>query len=284
MQKKLNGKTFKEIWYSKEFTDDEQRSILFWNIQQRFVDKTTFNGKLYKKLSLGVGQVYFNLVNNDAIFYTQDNTINLDIDKFYSYLKNNTFDNIDNYLELAVSEELIHLVTNKIINQEQKGVLLLEQIKNDSDFFKRLTEKYRNLPANDYFLAYHEFIRMGVQNHFFKGDTTETNKFKKTVLEEVIASVWEYLKPLFNLSSTKKQIDDHIAFIKGSLNAIDSEKELNEYNDTEALWGIADSYQEYKDFKDKNKDLALEQLIVKFTKYKTEKELEGRENTNLDCL
>lgn len=313
LQQKFVGKSFKEAWDNTGGNRVQKRNVLLWSLQQRFEATDTFNGGLSDKLHKQGKINYYIDANSknfavskplnliDTFYKPGDIVFNLDL--FIDAIETRGNFDIDKYIDRIISEELIHSVTTQLFTDEKLNNVYKEQF-NDIENVKKLNELYPGI-SNQPIRQYYEYIRMGVQNYFFEdsselvGNTKIDNNPLIGLLEDWVMGVWNYIKETFNKPYTKQVIDEHIKFIslkKTSNNVqytltkeelyapFDIDTELNNYNNTEELWGIADSYQEYKDFKDKNKDLALEQLIIKFTKYKTEKELEGRENTNLDCL
>lgn len=219
LQERISGRTFNEIWDFTDFTDLERKAILLHTIQQRLSDRDSFNGKLFEKINRELGVLALHSVKTDdskLVFFAFKDQIYLDIDKFYTYLTTNSFDDISKYLEIAISEELIHVVTyHKVPFEEIKEVVLLEM--NKPTFYQNLQQIYRNLPTGDYELAFREYVRMVVQQEVL-GITTEKVKFtSQGVVNQIIEQIWNFIKDFFKpRPKLYNVIQRHIDFIEKS--------------------------------------------------------------------
>ena len=63
LQERINGRDFKEIWNSNEFTQLERENILLHSIQERMLDKTTFNGELFAGINSKLGKLELRVVD-----------------------------------------------------------------------------------------------------------------------------------------------------------------------------------------------------------------------------
>jgi len=63
LQEKINGRSFKEIWNSNEFTQLERENILLHSIQERMLDKNTFNGELFAGINSKLGKLELRVVD-----------------------------------------------------------------------------------------------------------------------------------------------------------------------------------------------------------------------------
>lgn len=63
MQERINGRDFKEIWNSNEFTQLERENILLHSIQERMLDKNTFNGELFAGINSKLGKLELRVVD-----------------------------------------------------------------------------------------------------------------------------------------------------------------------------------------------------------------------------
>jgi hypothetical protein len=215
---RISGRNFNEIWSSDEFTNNEKRRLLLYTIQEKLSDTNSFNGKLFRKIDKQFGNMGVQLVDSSFIIFAQNGKINLDINRFFDYLQRENIEDLDKYLEIGLSEELIHIVTSYIADANDMKNVLMEQIKNDNNFVNMLNQKYRgqDLTKNP-FLVYNEYIRMLVQQEFL-GITTEQVKYTRSgIIDRIIAKVWEFLKSVSSLPKTKEVIQKHIDFIKNDI-------------------------------------------------------------------
>lgn len=234
---KISGKTFKEVWDSNEFTETERKRYMLLGIQQKLYQKNTFNGNLSEKIDKKLGiKVRLNIDNNsDYTLFIKNGELIVNPDKLYIYLTNNQFENIDEYLDLTVAEELIHIVTQKITTFEDTKSVIIEQIKNNSEFMRNLSYKYKDLKSNDFELAYYEYVRMLVQQEFL-GTTTEQVKYTRGgIIDEIITKVWEFLKSVASLPKTKEVIQKHIDFIKNDIEFENQDSEVITPLDTSSI-------------------------------------------------
>jgi hypothetical protein len=209
--KKFNGKTFTEIFNSDEFTEDEKKSALLRSLQERLVTGDTFNTRLYRKLRLKSPKLSLRVVENERSgFYVFEDTLNVNLNKYYNVIKNSEIKKLEDYLELAVSEELIHLVTNQIDDKNAKRGFSYQLSKNPL-FINAVSFIYGSISEIDSY--YYESVRMMVQKKY-GGKITES-EFKKNYNDflDKIAEFWEYIKDLFSTDENKKIIQDHIDFI-----------------------------------------------------------------------
>jgi len=220
LQEKINGRDFKEIWNSNEFTQLERENILLHSIQERMLDKNTFNGELFAGINSKLGKLELSVVDNEKYpFLAFQKQIYINPKIFLKYLQNANIENVDKYLDLTVSEELIHVLTNYFTSLEDIKKIATEINPNN---FKYIQSIYKSLPSGDFELGTREYLRMIVQQEIL-GTTTEKIKYTKNgVIDSIIDKIWNFLYQIFkdNKGTLAENVKKHIDFIKS--NNVDS--------------------------------------------------------------
>lgn len=220
LQEKINGRSFKEIWNSNEFTQLERENILLHSIQERMLDKTTFNGELFAGINSKLGKLELRVVDNEKYpFLAFQKQIYINPKTFLKYLQNANIEDVDKYLDLTVSEELIHVLTNYFTSLEDIKKIATEINPNN---FKYIQSIYKSLPSGDFELGTREYLRMIVQQEIL-GTTTEKIKYTKNgVIDSIIDKIWNFLYQIFkdNKGTLAENVKKHIDFIKS--NNVDS--------------------------------------------------------------
>lgn len=220
LQEKINGRSFKEIWNSNEFTQLERENILLHSIQERMFDKNTFNGELFAGINSKLGKLELRVVDNEKYpFLAFQKQIYINPKIFLKYLQNANIENVDKYLDLTVSEELIHVLTNYFTSLEDIKKIATEINPNN---FKYIQSIYKSLPSGDFELGTREYLRMIVQQEIL-GTTTEKIKYTKNgVIDSIIDKIWNFLYQIFkdNKGTLAENVKKHIDFIKS--NNVDS--------------------------------------------------------------
>lgn len=213
---KVGERTFNEVWSSNILTDLERERYLLLCLQQKLYSGDTFNRRLAEKLNkqLGIKVDIKEGINLPYAFYVQNGQMNYDSKQFYNFFNSLTHSNPNEFLDLVLAEELIHIVTMNIISFKEKFFAIQQQEdRSNKTFFKILSNLYPGLNLSNQNLGYTEFIRMAVQQEFF-GTTTELNRFaEEGILSEFLKEVWEFIQKLFKLNQTQKIIQKHIDFI-----------------------------------------------------------------------
>ena len=214
LQERINGRDFKEIWNSNEFTQLERENILLHSIQERMLDKNTFNGELFAGINSKLGKLELRVVDNEKYpFLAFQKQIYINPKTFLKYLQNANIEDIDKYLDLTVSEELIHVLTNYFTSLEDIKKIALEINPNN---FKYIQSIYKSLPSGDFELGTREYLRMIVQQEIL-GTTTEKIKYTKNgVIDSIIDKIWNFLYQIFknNKGTLSENVKKHIDFIK----------------------------------------------------------------------
>jgi len=228
LQNRINGRTFSEIWNSNEFSSVERATILLHSIQERILDRNSFNGRLFEKINKQLGGLelrVFEGIEEKPLFAFDH--IYLQPSKLLDYLEKLNVENIDEYLNLAIAEELIHILTNRITDRFDKFAVI-EELSKVPRFFQQLGQKYKSLQNGDYDAAYLEYVRMIVQQEVL-GTTTEQIKYTKGgIIDQIIKKVWEFLYSIFKQGSPKLTavVKRHINFIESqSVSAISKSQE-----------------------------------------------------------
>lgn len=220
LQEKINGRSFKEIWNSNEFTQLERENILLHSIQERMLSKNTFNGELFAGINSKLGKLELRVVDNEKYpFLAFQKQIYINPKIFLKYLQNANIENVDKYLDLTVSEELIHVLTNYFTSLEDIKKIATEINPNN---FKYIQSIYKSLPSGDFELGTREYLRMIVQQEIL-GTTTEKIKYTKNgVIDSIIDKIWNFLYQIFkdNKGTLAEKVKKHIDFIKS--NNVDS--------------------------------------------------------------
>jgi len=214
LQERINGRDFKEIWNSNEFTQLERENILLHSIQERMLDKTTFNGELFAGINSKLGKLELRVVDNEKYpFLAFQKQIYINPKTFLKYLQNANIEDVDKYLDLTVSEELIHVLTNYFTSLEDIKKIATEINPNN---FKYIQSIYKSLPSGDFELGTREYLRMIVQQEIqgFK-DFVQGKQFQKLTAEEKAKTIEQVTKEqdnsLFGLNTqNQEQLEFHV--------------------------------------------------------------------------
>ena len=99
LQEKINGRDFKEIWNSNEFTQLERENILLHSIQERMLDKNTFNGELFAGINSKLGKLELRVVDNEKYpFLAFQKQIYINPKTFLKYLQNANIEDVDKFM------------------------------------------------------------------------------------------------------------------------------------------------------------------------------------------
>lgn len=200
----INEEDGRQIWKNSKLPLSERRESFISSFEARVSNLESFNGRLFDKLSKDPKMGFLGLSltsdKNHTLFATKTN-VNYNPDLLLEYLDKLPLEvNKDEFLEVAISEELIHVLTLNLINKEQT----LEFLKSTpTQWFRDIQKIYRSLKTGDFGTAFLEGVRMKVQKELL-GKTTEEvrdgNYFKK-VLKEIL----DYILSLFN-----SEVGNHI--------------------------------------------------------------------------
>ncbi len=229
LQSRIGNRTFSEVWNSRDFSDMDKTIVFLHSIQERMLDRNTFNGRLFEKINRQLGLLELRVFEGgiEHILFAHDH-IYIQPNKFYEYLKSSDIENINEYLDMVVAEELIHILTNRLTTKEDKIKVVFETATNPK-FMSMLRTKYKSLKPEDYDVAYMEFVRMIVQQEVL-GTTTEKIKYTKGgIIDQIIQKVWDFLYSIFqNSTETKRVVKTHTDFINENITTLREEIQREE--------------------------------------------------------
>lgn len=208
--KGILGRSFRGIFSNeKRGTDMERTAQRYSNLRViQSLNENKFLGDLARRL--GVENIRI-VTDKDNItkspLFTDGKTIYINEDKWVKSLeeKFNRKINLDEYVDVAVFEELIHIVANKLYTEKQfldaeselKGDerLLIDKFYFDVD--PQLSFSDRLDPFN----RINELIRMKVQKDLM-GNSTE-DIANKSFIDEIVHKIWNYIMNIFKTSLVK---------------------------------------------------------------------------------
>ena len=214
---RINNRTFKEVWNSGEFTELERGAILVHSLQQRLANKNSINGKTIRKIEKRFGKKMdiriIDSTNLGLFALAGEIYVNPEI-----LLKNFTklfpqMDDIDSFMEFAVFEELIHVLSYRLVKGEDYEKIFHELP--NPVFFNEMGKIYKGADKDNQ-LAIFEFIRAVVQQEV-TGTTTEKVKATKGgIINSIVQKIWDFLYDIFksNNKVLAETIKKHVDFIK----------------------------------------------------------------------
>lgn len=204
---KVGERTFNEVWSSNILTDLERERYLLLCLQQKLNTGDTFNRRLTEKLNKQLGiQVGINEGENlPYSFYVENGKINYDSNQFYNFFNSVKHSNPNEFLDLVLAEELIHVLTMNIISTKETFFAIQQQDNlSKGRFFNIVERMYPGLNLSNREMGFNEFVRMAVQQEFF-GKTTEISRgIEQGWFDEILKEVWEFIQKLFKISQTQK--------------------------------------------------------------------------------
>ena len=203
LRERTAGRSFNEVWSSREFSQLEREQILFASIVERLTKSpNSFNGKLFKYIKEKFGQLESDGSKQSGIrFIDQSELPPLFVSNgyiyvnrsFYQYINTLNIANLDEYLEISLSEELIHLVTDNLMTNEEYLNILAEI---PSSVRQKVQVLYPSVnfedPVNSLTLI-DEYLRMLIQESIF-GKTTELVKSQSSEGLSLLERAWEFIK------------------------------------------------------------------------------------------
>lgn len=203
------------------------------------------SNKINSRLRTKLGVDSITLVEDDKAptLYTEigSKTIFINLNKLEkTALERNNF---DNFIDLAVFEELLHIATFTVNTQEQLDEALKSFI--EAGGTPRVNALYsKNVILTDR-QAFYEGVRMKIQD-IFSGKTTEdtmSDFYYDKSLQPLLLRLWNFLKDFFTNDVPNKLIVDNIVnYINSQEDIIEEEQDIQE--DNNEILGI--SFQETK--------------------------------------
>lgn len=208
----VNWRNLREMFNNRDRLSDMERSQLFRDILISFTRSlygNTFNKGVARRL--GLERIDIVDVNGKPPMFTFKGHFYININKednFIEHLLNNSRDGLEwDLLDTMISEELIHLVSEKLAtdNEVLEAYAELSQI----DKLHIIQTYTHNInETRTYLLSprqyVHEYVRMQIQKKVL-GSTTEE---KRTALAKIVDKVWNYLKDLLNNYTSLNNIYD----------------------------------------------------------------------------
>lgn len=186
----------------------ENVEFLMSSIRQRLSDKTSLIGRLFTNFEESLGSSL--VIQNEGHFiYSQDNKLYINQQDLLSHLKNN-IDNPDEYLDVLLFEELIHILTFDLTKNESIRRIARDQFNLDRKLIKKVDGVYATTEELE---AYLEYIRIMVQESIL-GKTTlgARNNWTKDVLK-FIEKLLKKIRNIVQTPRTRELIDQHIEYI-----------------------------------------------------------------------
>ena len=210
---RISGRSFSEIFSGKEFNTLERRSYSFLRLV-RSIEDNSLNKGISRKL--GFKTIKITLDRTKAPVYVENNSITINpewiTDIFEEYFNKNV--NLDQYSDVVIFEELIHLISLSIVPQEslEEGRKQLNSV----GAFDNIYALYRSPKSMQ---LYHEAIRMQIQKEFL-GYATEdvSGQWDNGPIDKnSLYLIWKWLLDLFQkLSYPKELLDKTREYIKNT--------------------------------------------------------------------
>lgn len=222
------GRNFKEILSNKKGDEQSNLDTKIRYANLRFIQAINNNNLLRGMVSrLGISEI--RVINSSDIanpVFTYKNYLYINEEKWLKRIEN-AFDNginLDEYIDIAAFEELIHIAAEKIAGKQ----VIKESLEELSDSDKLIVDNFyldnnsqqlfkSNLSS---YQTINELIRMKVQKDLI-GTSTEdlsnTSFTKNSFIDNIVNKIWDFIMSLFKdkLVKSNKIAEDVKDFIKG---------------------------------------------------------------------
>lgn len=206
----LSGSEFFKRSLSDIFSDssitEQEKVLATYNSFQRSYEENPFYYRLGERLGVQGIKLILSEDAPPAFYDIKTDYVCLNFFENKSILKNLEYaaknGDIDKYVNKAMFEELIHGVAMKLITKDELTRILEEEF-SDENFRTKILSYYsssENVNIQDFeaFFAFHEYLRMNIQNKF-EGETTEQIAHSKNfTLYMLLNRVWKWLQEKFS--------------------------------------------------------------------------------------
>jgi hypothetical protein len=217
---RLFNRNLKDLQDSNKTTEDEKRIYVSYRFA-RSLQNNKLNSRVAKKLGVKGIELTNNINSNFGVSATNKGTIKINLANISNVLY---AENFDKYIDYAMFEELIHLVTFKELPQSSQKNSFREYL-SEKDY-KKSTDTIYGFIDNP-FLSLLETVRLQVQRELLGNYTEEYSGNLRKLTAEVIENVLKWFTKLFNLSYSK-EIKDIVKNYINENNTIDVKVEFEE--------------------------------------------------------
>lgn len=216
---RINGIPFSEILQRLDnFSPVEREYILLSSISQR-LNSDTFLGKLFDHINRELGDTQIRVISGlgQGMFHYKGH-LYIEPELFINYLKNlqdSIGTNIDQYFDMGLFEELIHLVVDKQTSNQEMAQIFMEI---PTKVKERIIELYPN--ATNPLMLVNEYTRMLIQEKI-TGSTTEV--IKHTIGETILLKfkqAWDFILDFFKKvkpTVTTQVVNRTVSFIQDEM-------------------------------------------------------------------
>ena len=208
----VNWGNLREMFNNRERLSDMERTRLFKDIFISFTRSlygSTFNKRLAGRL--GLERIDIVDVNSKPPMFAFKGHLYININKqdnFIEHLFSNSKEGNEwDLLDTMISEELIHLASDKLTTEKEELDAFAELTQEDKlhiiQTYTHNINETRTYLLNPHQYV-HEYVRMQIQKKVL-GSTTEE---KRTALAKIINKVWDYLKDLLDSYKSLRNIYD----------------------------------------------------------------------------
>jgi len=218
LDSRVNERTLQEVFSDGEFSSMEREYILLSSIVQR-LNSDSFNGRLFKSINKQLGDTQIRVINNSphVMFYHKGN-LYINPERFVDYvqgLKELGTDNVEHYLNIALFEELIHLVVDKKMS-DLDFINVLREI--PQQVKEKLSAVYPGILDNPYTLV-SEYTRMLIQQEI-TGTSTEAVKYTiGESIRKILTDAFNFIIDFFKKEApqyTTLLVNKSLEFIRSS--------------------------------------------------------------------
>lgn len=217
LHKGLSGVSVQSV-FNKDFSKMEREyKTLSFIVEGLHSD--SFNGKLFGFIKSKLGDVQIRVTNSiDKSMFVYDGNLYINPEQLVSRIKTDQLPNVEEYLNMAVSEELIHLVFHKQLSDSDYKTLKTHFEDNPS-ILNRVVDLYEfDKPLNGRQVV-DEYLRMLVQDKVF-GTTTELVRVAELPqFKKWFTDLWNFIRDFFKKEYPKEVktiVDPAIKFIENS--------------------------------------------------------------------
>jgi hypothetical protein len=202
LHKGLSGVSVQSV-FNKDFSKMEREyKTLSFIVEGLHSD--SFNGKLFDFIKSKLGDVQIRVANSiDKPMFVYDGNLYINPEQLVSRIKTDQLPNVEEYLNMAVSEELIHLIFHKQLSDSDYKTLKTHFEDNPS-ILNRVVDLYEfDKPLNGRQVV-DEYLRMLVQDKVF-GTTTELVRVAELPqFKKWFTDLWNFIRDFFKKNILRK--------------------------------------------------------------------------------
>ena len=217
LYERLSGISIQSV-FDKDFSKMEREyKTLSFIVEGLY--SNSFNGKLFDFIKSKLGDIQIRVTDSlDRSMFVYDGNLYINPKQLVNQLETDKLPNIEEYLNIVVSEELIHLIFLKQLSENDYKIVG-EHLESNPSILNRVVQIYNFDTPLIGRQVVDEYLRMLVQDRVF-GTTTELVRVAElSQFKKWFTDLWNFIKDFFKReypAEIKTVVDPAIEFIEDS--------------------------------------------------------------------